>query len=86
MNMIKHTGIFLAGDSGAHLHPAALAISKPLLPVYDRPMIYCEVACPEEIAYRQNWIDDQQLERLAAPLLKNGYGKYLQRILTEKIY
>lgn len=45
-----------------------------------------KVACPEEIAFRQSWIDAQQLERLAAPLLKNGYGQYLQRILREKIY
>jgi glucose-1-phosphate thymidylyltransferase len=45
-----------------------------------------KVACPEEIAFRQNWIDAEQLERLAAPLLKNGYGQYLKRLLTEKIY
>jgi glucose-1-phosphate thymidylyltransferase len=45
-----------------------------------------KVACPEEIAFRQNWIDAEQLERLAAPMLKNGYGQYLKRLLTEKIY
>ena len=45
-----------------------------------------KVACPEEIAYRQNWIDAAQLERLAEPLAKNGYGKYLQRLLSETIY
>ncbi|WLI05173.1 glucose-1-phosphate thymidylyltransferase RfbA [Pseudomonas sp. FP597] len=45
-----------------------------------------KVACPEEIAFRQNWIGAEQLERLAAPLLKNGYGQYLKRLLTEKIY
>ena len=44
-----------------------------------------KVACPEEIAYRQKWIDAQQLEKLAAPLLKNGYGQYLQRLLKENI-
>ena len=43
------------------------------------------MACPEEIAYRQEWICASQLETLAAPLLKNGYGQYLQRILQEKI-
>jgi glucose-1-phosphate thymidylyltransferase len=43
------------------------------------------VACPEEIAYRQQWITANELESLAAPLLKNGYGQYLKRILQEKI-
>jgi glucose-1-phosphate thymidylyltransferase len=42
-----------------------------------------KVACPEEIAYRQGWIDAAQLERLAAPLSKNGYGQYLKRVLTD---
>lgn len=45
-----------------------------------------KVACPEEIAYRAGWITAGQLEALAQPLLKNGYGEYLQRILQEKIY
>jgi len=42
-----------------------------------------KVACPEEIAYRQNWINEQQLELLAKPLMKNGYGQYLLRVLQE---
>lgn len=42
-----------------------------------------KVACPEEIAYRQRWIDAEQLARLAHPLSKNGYGQYLQRLLQE---
>jgi len=42
-----------------------------------------KVACPEEIAFRQRWISAEHLERLAAPLLKNGYGQYLQGILNE---
>lgn len=41
-----------------------------------------KVACPEEIAWRQGWITGQQLEVLAASLSKNGYGQYLQRLLT----
>ncbi|MCF5170120.1 glucose-1-phosphate thymidylyltransferase RfbA [Pseudomonas canadensis] len=45
-----------------------------------------KVACPEEIAFRQKWIDAQQLEKLAAPLSKNGYGQYLKRLLHEKIF
>ena len=45
-----------------------------------------KVACPEEIAFRQCWIDAVQLEKLAAPLSKNGYGQYLQRLLKEKAF
>jgi len=41
------------------------------------------VACPEEIAYRRRWIDAEQVARLAAPLGKSHYGKYLQRLLAE---
>jgi glucose-1-phosphate thymidylyltransferase len=44
-----------------------------------------KVACPEEIAYRKGFIDAAQLQKLAAPLAKNGYGKYLQRILTDEV-
>lgn len=43
-----------------------------------------KVACVEEIAWRNGFIDDQQLEALAQPLLKNGYGQYLVRLLTEQ--
>jgi glucose-1-phosphate thymidylyltransferase len=45
-----------------------------------------KVACPEEIAFRSGWIDGAQLERLAAPLLKNGYGQYLMRVLRERAF
>ncbi|WP_424894960.1 glucose-1-phosphate thymidylyltransferase RfbA [Tepidimonas sp. HKU79] len=40
-----------------------------------------KVACPEEIAWRAGWIDDAQLQRLAAPLGKTGYGRYLLSLL-----
>lgn len=40
-----------------------------------------QVACPEEIAYRQGWIDAAELQKLAAPLAKNGYGNYLLNLL-----
>ncbi len=45
-----------------------------------------KVACPEEIAFRQSWIDAGQLEILAQPLSKNGYGQYLLRILKEDVF
>ena len=45
-----------------------------------------KVACPEEICFRKGWIDAAQLERLAKPLAKNGYGAYLLRILKGKVY
>lgn len=42
-----------------------------------------KVACPEEIAYRKAFITAEQLEKLAQPMAKNGYGQYLQRLLKE---
>jgi len=41
-----------------------------------------KIGCIEEIAWRAGWIDDEQLGRLAAPLVKSGYGEYLQRLLA----
>ena len=45
-----------------------------------------KVAAPEEIAWRQGWIDDAKLEQLAHPLAKNGYGQYLLGLLKEKVF
>ncbi len=45
-----------------------------------------KVACPEEIAYRQGWINASDIEVLAKPMLKNEYGRYLMRMLTETLY
>ena len=44
-----------------------------------------KVSCPEEIAYRNGFINAEQLEKLAQPLSKNGYGQYLKRLLKEGI-
>ena len=41
-----------------------------------------KIGCIEEIAWRNGWIDDAQLADLAAPLVKGGYGVYLQRLLA----
>jgi len=43
------------------------------------------VACPEEIAYRQRWIDAEQLQKLATPLAKNNYGQYLRNLLKDQV-
>ncbi|AYF98331.1 glucose-1-phosphate thymidylyltransferase RfbA [Protaetiibacter intestinalis] len=40
-----------------------------------------KIGCIEEIAWRAGWIDDEQLQRLAAPLVKSGYGRYLSRLV-----
>lgn len=45
-----------------------------------------KIACPEEVAYRMGYIDAAQLESLAAPLLKSGYGQYLKRVLSEQVF
>ena len=45
-----------------------------------------KVACPEEIAYRSGWINGAQLEALAAPMMKNGYGQYLMKVMRERVF
>jgi glucose-1-phosphate thymidylyltransferase len=45
-----------------------------------------KVACPEEISWRNGWIDDAQLEKQAALLAKSGYGLYLSGLLREKVF
>ncbi|MCH8181083.1 MAG: glucose-1-phosphate thymidylyltransferase RfbA [Proteobacteria bacterium] len=45
-----------------------------------------KVACLEEIAYRSGWISAEQLNKLAQPMLKNGYGQYLLKVLNDKVY
>jgi glucose-1-phosphate thymidylyltransferase len=44
-----------------------------------------KIACPEEIAYRMGFIDAAQIEALARPLEKSGYGEYLRRVLTDRL-
>ncbi len=45
-----------------------------------------KVACPEEIAWRNGWIDDAQLEDMAMLLAKSGYGQYLKGLLRDKVF
>jgi len=45
-----------------------------------------KIACPEEIAFRMGYIDAAQLERLAQPMMKNGYGEYLMSVLRERVF
>jgi glucose-1-phosphate thymidylyltransferase len=68
-------------DTGTH--DSLLEASQFIATLENRQGL--KVSCPEEISYRRGWIDASQLEKLAAPLSKNGYGQYLQRILKEKI-
>ena len=66
-------------DTGTH--ESLLDAATFIRVVEDRQGL--KIACPEEIAYRMNYIDREQLARLAQPLLKNGYGQYLLRIAEE---
>ena len=44
-----------------------------------------KIGCPEEIAWRMGWVDDAQLEKLAIPLAKSGYGEYLRALLGQEV-
>ena len=69
-------------DTGTH--ESLLEAGQFIATIENRQSL--KVACPEEIAYRQAWINAEQLNKLAEPLAKNGYGQYLQNILKEKIF
>ena len=69
-------------DTGTH--ESLLEASQFIATLENRQGL--KVSCPEEIAYRQKWIDAVQLEKLAQPLIKNAYGQYLLRILKEKVF
>ncbi|MBL8414931.1 MAG: glucose-1-phosphate thymidylyltransferase RfbA [Propionivibrio sp.] len=68
-------------DTGTH--ESMLEASQFIHTIENRQGL--KVACPEEIVWRNGWVDDAQLERLAQPLGKSGYGKYLRGLLLEKV-
>ena len=67
-------------DTGTH--ESMLEASQFIHTIENRQGL--KVAAPEEIVWRRGWIDDAQLEKLAAPLAKSGYGQYLLRLLRDK--
>jgi glucose-1-phosphate thymidylyltransferase len=69
-------------DTGTH--ETLLSASQFIATLENRQGL--KVACPEEIAYRQNWISAEQLEQLARPMSKNGYGLYLLGVLKETVF
>jgi glucose-1-phosphate thymidylyltransferase len=69
-------------DTGTH--ESMLEASQFIYTIEKRQGL--KVAAPEEIVWRNGWIDDSQLEKLAKPLAKSGYGQYLLGLLSEKVY
>ena len=63
----------------------SLLDAAPFIETIERPQ-GLKIACPEEIAYRMGYIDAAQLERLAQPMVKNSYGRYLLAVLRERVF
>lgn len=69
-------------DTGTH--ESLLEASQFIATLENRQGL--KVSCPEEIAFRKGWISAEQLQSLAEPLIKSGYGQYLFRILKENVF
>ena len=68
-------------DTGTH--QSMLEASQFIYTIENRQGL--KVACPEEICWRNGWIDDAQLEKMAAILAKSGYGQYLRGLLQDEV-
>ena len=79
--MKKRKSILLAGGSGTRLHPVT---SQFIATLQNRQGL--KIACSQAVAFRQRWINADQLEALAGPLARNGYGQYPERMLVETVY
>lgn len=69
-------------DTGTH--EALLEASQFVAVIEKRQGL--KVACPEEVSWRNNWITDTELEKLAEPLAKSGYGDYLQGLVRDRAH
>ena len=65
-------------DTGTH--ESLLQASNFVQTVEERQGL--KISCPEEIAYRMGWVGKEQIERIARPLSKNGYGQYLLNMIS----